>query len=415
MSNWNQQKASPRRRSPRDFNTLAVVLFIATAISTFLAGGCFLAASLWMWLPLLSEAGRDFVTQRVGWDAFITAGLRYAVPVMLMLSFHEMGHYLQSRRYRVPATPPLFIPMPITPFGTMGAVILQGAGAADRKALFDIAVSGPLAGLIVAIPCCWFGIVHAVVAEVPPGGSVSFGDPLLLQGMVWIVHGPLPEGHDIFLNPLLFAGWVGIFITALNLIPIGQLDGGHILYTLIGRKAHIVAVSLLWGAIAWMVISGHFGYSLIVVLIFLMGAKHPPTKDDSVPLGVTRTIIGWLTLSFIIIGITPIPVSIGDREEREPEKEQREPATNENVVNHATRNWHCPRAMELGGFALSGKDRVEPFVLEAADQQRAHAEILICRVSVGNRYSECACGRRSASADFAVFKDQHVRGFHTQT
>jgi membrane-associated protease RseP (regulator of RpoE activity) len=107
---------------------------------------------------------------------------------------------------------------------------------------------------------------------------------------------------------LLFAGWVGIFITALNLIPIGQLDGGHILYTLLGRRAHTVAVSVLAFAVGYMIFTGNYSYSLMVILMLMMGPRHPPTADDSVPLGTFRIVLGWLTLGFILIGFTPTPI-----------------------------------------------------------------------------------------------------------
>ncbi len=137
----------------------------------------------------------------------------------------------------------------------------------------------------------------------------SYGDPLLLKWMAHLVHGPIPEHYDVMLNSWLFAGWVGIFITALNLMPIGQLDGGHILYTLIGRRAHRVALLLLAAAIAFMIARGQFGYGLMVALLFLSGPRHPPTANDDVALGHGRIALGWLTLAFVIIGFTPFPIS----------------------------------------------------------------------------------------------------------
>lgn len=240
----------------------------------------------------------------------VQQSVAYSVAVMSILLAHELGHFLQALRYRVPASPPLFIPMP-TLFGTMGAVILQGAGFANRKALFDIAISGPLAGLVVALPVTWIGITQSTVAALPDDASVTiFGDPIILQWMVELHHGPLPENHEVILNPLLFAGWVGIFVTALNLLPVGQLDGGHILYTLIGRRAHSVAIALVAGAAGWMLVTGNHSYVLFLVLIFLFGVRHPPSADDSVPLGIGRTILGWLTLTFLFVGFTPIPLDV---------------------------------------------------------------------------------------------------------
>ncbi|GAB4135140.1 MAG: site-2 protease family protein [Planctomycetaceae bacterium] len=240
---------------------------------------------------------------------FAQRSLEYTFAVMFILIAHEMGHFLQALRYGVPASLPYFIPMPITPLGTMGAVIVQGSGVADRKQMFDIAITGPLAGLVVALPILYFGLLQSEIQEIKPGPDVlRFGDPLILQWMAEYIHGPIPEGHDIMLTPLLFAGWVGILVTALNLIPIGQLDGGHILYCLLGKRAHLVAMAILWVAIVYMIATENIAYSLMIVLLLFMGPRHPPTRDDTVPLGWFRIILGWLTLAFIFVGFTPNPI-----------------------------------------------------------------------------------------------------------
>jgi len=241
------------------------------------------------------------------WNGFL-----YSSGVMLILFAHEMGHYLQARRYKVAASPPYFIPMPLLPFGTMGAIIFQRSGYADRKKLYDIAISGPLAGLVFALPIAWLGALNSVVKPRAAfsGGGMEFGDPLVMQWMYEMVHGPLAKTDVIMLNPLLFAGWVGIFITALNLIPIGQLDGGHILYSLIGKRAHTVAFLLVGATVAYMVASQNYQYALMLVLIVMMGPRHPPTANDQVELGWFRVLLGWLTLGFIYIGFTPIPIAV---------------------------------------------------------------------------------------------------------
>lgn len=243
-----------------------------------------------------------------------TSGIMYSAGVMGILLAHELGHYLQALRYNVPASPPMFIPMPFLPIGTMGAVIVQGGGFANRKALFDIAITGPLAGLVLALPIAWWGIQSSTVAIAPPGVQI-FGDPLILQWMYEIRHGALAPGEEVVMTPLLFAGWVGIFITALNLMPIGQLDGGHILYTLIGRKAHWVAFSVVGGAVAWMVVKEDPSFALMIALICMFGLRHPPSADDSAPIGPVRTVLGWLTLCFVFIGFTPFPVSMQELED----------------------------------------------------------------------------------------------------
>lgn len=296
-----QQQPRHRPRLPRRRTKLAVILFIATCISTFLAGsGLFLTIFFPQALVEMANTGEL-------WPRILD-GLIYGGAVMLILSAHEMGHYLQSRRYHVPASLPYFIPLPITPLGTMGAVILQGGHVADRKQMFDIAISGPLAGLLFALPITYFGIQHAEIVTVTNSDHVLiFGDPLLMQWMYEWQLGPLAENQHIS-SPLLFAGWVGIFVTALNLIPIGQLDGGHILYTLIGKWSHRVAMGLIALALGYMVWKQDPSYSLMLILLILIGPKHPPTADDTVPLGPMRIILGWLTLAFIVIGFTPTPI-----------------------------------------------------------------------------------------------------------
>lgn len=285
---------------------LPLILFILTCLSTFIVGG----TNHTPFVPIPSQIRLVLnYIQEIGWSTFLINGFSYAGPVMLILLSHEMGHYLQSRRYGIPATRPLFIPMPISPFGTMGAVILQRGGVANRKQMFDIAVSGPLAGLVFAIPFAWWGLLNStVVTTVKQAGTYSYGEPLILKWMITLVHGPLTENQEVLLNPMLFAGWVGIFITALNLIPIGQLDGGHILYTLIGKRANFVARAFLFSAIAYMIYHNEFGYSLLIILLVFFGITHPPTADDSVELGPMRIAIGWLTLAFFVIGFTVTPI-----------------------------------------------------------------------------------------------------------
>ena len=278
------------RVSPKALQ-ICVILFLATCVTTFLTG---------------IDQGRR--TPETSWWTIAGYGFSYAGPVMLILLCHEMGHYLQAVRYGVPASLPFFIPMPpgVGPFGTMGAVIVQAAGHANRKAMFDIAVWGPLAGLIVCLPVCWWGILRSEVVEGGPG-QLYFGDPLILKAMVWLKHGPLPQNHDVLFNPVLYAGWVGLFLTGLNLMPIGQLDGGHIMYCLIGRKAHAVGIGVMLVGVIYMAVTQYWLYSLMMVLLLMLGIRHPPTADDSVPLGWGRVLLGWLSMALLLVCFTPRP------------------------------------------------------------------------------------------------------------
>jgi membrane-associated protease RseP (regulator of RpoE activity) len=243
-------------------------------------------------------------------STYYVQGLVYSIAIMTILLCHEFGHYIQSRRYRVKASLPYCIPMPAPPLGTMGAVISMKSQIPNRKALFDIGISGPLAGLVPALICTIAGLSLSDVQKIPPRGYFVFGDPLIIKWITsWFFAKP-PEGHDIFLHPLALAGWGGIFITALNLIPIGQLDGGHILYAILRRWSYPITTLLLYGVLAAMVLTGAYGWIIMVILLVMSGPLHPPTQNDSEPLGRGRTILGWATLSFIIIGFTPVPISV---------------------------------------------------------------------------------------------------------
>jgi len=251
-------------------------------------------------------------------------GVIYSASLMSILLFHEMGHYLQSLRYHVPASFPFFIPLPLPPIGTMGAVIFQQRGTGDRRALYDIAISGPLAGLVLALPAAYFGIQWSEVRQAPLNvGDYELGEPLIFQWMMYLIHGPLPEGQDLFLHPLAMAGWVGIFITALNLMPVSQLDGGHIAYALLRKRAHTVAMAFMSLVLVYMVWAEAYHWILMVSLLFLMGPRHPPTANDNGPLGMGRKILGWLTLLFFVIGFTPNPINIR-MPEQPPQSQQLE-------------------------------------------------------------------------------------------
>lgn len=301
----------PQRRHHFDRREkLSLALFLATCVSTFFAGcnlgdldgGAEFVLNVLHYLLVVREWPQ--LNPQIYWN-----GLTFSACLMLILLAHEMGHFLLALRHKVHATWPFFVPLPVGPFGTLGAVILQDARSADRRQMFDIAIAGPLAGLIIALPVLIYGVSTSQVFEViPMPGVPRYGDPLLVRWIVAAIHGSYGPGQDIAINAPLFAGWVGIFITALNLLPVGQFDGGHILYTLIGRKAHYVAYTVLTSAVIWMVLTQRLHYVLIVILLFVFGPKHPPTANDHMPLGWFRIALGWLTLAFIIIGFTPTPI-----------------------------------------------------------------------------------------------------------
>ncbi len=282
---------SPRRRRV----VLPVFLFVATCVSTFFVGAL-------DWNPELyiesNQAGRALAAN---W----TEGLIYMGAVIGILLTHEMGHFLQTVRYGVPASLPFFIPVPFVLTGTMGAVIGMEGSRADRKQLFDIGLSGPIAGLVVAMPIIWFGIQSATV--VPISGDIQLGDPLIFKLLRDYLRPEL--GADGILdknNALLMAGWVGMLITGLNMLPISQLDGGHVIYGLFGRKAHYFARAFLIAAILFVVVGQHYNWTVMLVLVILLGVDHPPTRDDSVRLGPARTLIGLASLAIPVLCFTPL-------------------------------------------------------------------------------------------------------------
>jgi membrane-associated protease RseP (regulator of RpoE activity) len=254
-------------------------------------------------LPLLLFAATCYTTLAVG-------GPVYAGAIMFTLLCHEFGHFFQSVRYGVPASFPFFIPMPGSPIGTMGAVIVMKPYVGDRRAIFDIGITGPLAGLVPAVVFSVIGLHWSQVVDTTGmKAELQLGEPLLFKGLEHLMFGPLGPHEDVAIHPLAFAGWVGVFITALNLVPIGQLDGGHVLYGLLLRRSYPVARAMLLFAMVGVVLFGYWGWSLMILLLMLMGALHPPTANDDIPLGTGRTILGWATLCFVPIGFTPVPFS----------------------------------------------------------------------------------------------------------
>jgi membrane-associated protease RseP (regulator of RpoE activity) len=280
-------------------------LFLATVVTTLLAGTLFLAG-----VPpgeVLAHPGR------------LLAGVPFAASLLGILGVHEFGHYALGRRHGLPVTLPYFIPVPpVPPFllGTLGAVIRLRGVVRDRRGLFDMAVAGPLAGLVVAVPVYGLGLALSRVAVLPPagegeGGYLEFGAALLPALIERVVVGPLPEGHDILLHPVGVAGWFGLFVTALNLIPAGQLDGGHIVYALFGRRhraisllavAALVAIGVGFQSANWLVWA--------VLIVALMGLRHSPTMDDVTPLGPGRRALGLFALLLLVLLLPPVPLSV---------------------------------------------------------------------------------------------------------
>ena len=234
-------------------------------------------------------------------------GLVYSFAVMAILLSHEMGHYLMSRKYGVPATLPYFIPFPLSPFGTLGAVIRMSGVIRDKKALFDIGIAGPLCGFILAVPCVFIGAKLSVPMKVPAAGdALIMGEPLLLKLAEWVMVGNLPTGFDLLIHPIGYAGWVGLFITALNLLPIGQLDGGHILYGVFGEKSRAISRALI-PLLMLLAIFYNVGWFVLVALLLIFGIGHPHPLDAETPLDGKRRVLAIVMLFVFAVSFVPAP------------------------------------------------------------------------------------------------------------
>lgn len=255
--------------------------------------------------PLILFLFTLYTTWRAGESQFGEKGYLFCIAIMVILIAHEMGHYLQALRYGVPSSLPHFIPMPYGPFGTMGAFIRMHDQVPNIKALFDIGISGPLAGLVPTLIFSWIGIS---LSHITPQAAVVWVPPLIFQWFTYLNFGPLPVDVALDLHPFAFAGWFGLLITSLNLMPIGQLDGGHILYGLFGKRARIYSLVIFNLIIVSVIFYRLWFWMLMILLLAWMGAVHPPTRNDRVKIGMIRKTLGVLTLLFLFVGFAPVPI-----------------------------------------------------------------------------------------------------------
>jgi membrane-associated protease RseP (regulator of RpoE activity) len=218
-----------------------------------------------------------------------------------------MGHYLTCRHYGIEATLPFFIPAP-TLIGTLGAFIKIKAPITRRNQLFDIGVAGPLTGFVLALPALIYGLsLSKIVPAVPRGDAMVFGEPLLLKFISGLMFRGATSQNDLFLHPVAFAGWVGVLVTALNLFPVGQLDGGHISFAILGEKSRDLA-RLLLGAFFLMGIFFWVGWIVWALIILLLGPKHPRLVDQEERLSPARRYLGAVALIIFIVSFIPAPI-----------------------------------------------------------------------------------------------------------
>jgi membrane-associated protease RseP (regulator of RpoE activity) len=275
---------------PTDTNHLInLALFIATIFSTLYVGASYAS----------SEGSFSLLS---GWP--------FCLSIMLILGAHEMGHYFAARYHKVPVTLPYFIPLPITVLGTMGAVIRIKGPVKDKRALLDVGASGPWAGLFFAVPILFFGLATSVVGQLPAEMYMAEGNSLLYSLMKIVVFGRfLPaDGLDVHLNQVAWAGWAGLLVTSINLIPLGQLDGGHVAYVLFGEKAKILYWPIIIGMAALMLITRTPTWLILMVLLFFFGRTYAEPLDQVTELDTKRKITAILTLALFVLLFIPVPL-----------------------------------------------------------------------------------------------------------
>jgi membrane-associated protease RseP (regulator of RpoE activity) len=281
---------------------LPVVLFGLTVLTVLLTGAFYENGELFLRPGLLLQN-----------PALLLAGVPFAATLLGILFTHEMGHYVVGKLRKAPVSLPYFIPMPpyISITGTMGAVIVQREPMEDRKSVLEIGIAGPLAGLAVAIPLLFYGLATSKMGPPPAGGYMQEGNSLLYAGMKYIVFGQfLPSnGLDVQLNSVGWGAWIGLLVTMLNMLPVGQLDGGHVAYALLGRRADIIA----YGMIALCLALGVFVSStwlIWAVLIFLIGPRHPAPLNDVSPLDTKHKVLAVFGLIVFVLLFMPDPLRV---------------------------------------------------------------------------------------------------------
>jgi Zn-dependent protease len=285
---------------------LNILLFIVTCLSAFVVG---LSWSVnYTFSDDLALNPQSLPPPQVFSDPrIVNLSLVYAAVLIAILLGHEMGHYLTCRFYRIEATLPFFIPAP-TLIGTLGAFIKIQSPITRKKQLFDIGIAGPLAGFVLSLPVLVYGLsLSKIVPSLPREDTLVFGEPLLLKFIGGLLFRDLPANSDLLIHPIAFAGWVGILVTAFNLFPIGQLDGGHIAYALIGPKSKPLAKAFL---VAFFIMGIFFwvGWIVWALVILLLGLRHPRVIDETEELSPLRRVLGAVVVAIFILSFIPAPI-----------------------------------------------------------------------------------------------------------
>jgi membrane-associated protease RseP (regulator of RpoE activity) len=284
---------------------LNIALLLLTFLTTTTAGAYMNGEEVPLWHPFLAIAA-------------LSSGLSFSIPLMMILFAHEMGHYLTSRYHNVDASFPYFIPAPPSLFiiGTFGAFIRMREPARTRRVMFDIGAAGPWAGVLLAIPAVIIGLYLSDVTPLDKSsGGLELGNSLLFLGLSHLVLGVDPSTVNVNLNPIAFAGWLGLFVTTLNLLPVGQLDGGHVVYALFPRRHRTISVLFVISCVLMVLVPLALGLSfwggwlLWAVLSVALGLGHPSTVDRDTPLNPRRAFAAWATVALFIVTFSPVPLS----------------------------------------------------------------------------------------------------------
>jgi membrane-associated protease RseP (regulator of RpoE activity) len=295
-----------RRPHVKNRTWLHVLLLFLTLVTTTMVGAGH-------YLGFVSDFGRLPVTLPGSFGGIVAAGSWYSLTILAILGAHELGHYWACRYYTVDASPPYFLPAP--PFlltGTLGAFIRIREAIPTKPMLFDIGVAGPIAGFVIAVPALFLGLKLSNVVQLPSDfDGLSLGEPLLFRLASWLVLGTTPDGYSVNLHPMGFAAWFGLLATALNLFPIGQLDGGHISYAVLGPRSTLVTLTTVGLAVLLTVffsLSWLVWTILMVGMLFAFGARHPRTIDEHVPLDPGRRLVALAALIIFVLCFTPSPI-----------------------------------------------------------------------------------------------------------
>lgn len=338
-----EPEIEPIRRRGSNVTTLNVVLFLATLLTTTMAGAD-MADSFF----LLSHPIATF--------ANLYAGLSFSIPLMAILLAHEMGHYIVAQRNNVDTSAPYFIPAPFPSIffvGTFGAFIRLREPPRSRRLMFDIGAAGPWAGAVLAVLAVIVGLKFSHVSPLESGGGgLQLGNSILFWGLSYAVLGVDPNTVNVNLDPIAFAGWIGLLVTTLNLLPVGQLDGGHVTYALFGRWHRTIArlfiVTCLLLVIVPLVLGLTYwgGWGFWVFLLFFLGLGHPAAIDAETPLDPGRRLMAWATIVLFIVTFSPVPAWWA-----EPSQNQQQPQ-DENVysVSYHPTPPRLPAGVRLKGF-----------------------------------------------------------------